>query len=247
MQILKVSQHSQVTVDCHESSQVSADLPESLHVSADLPESRHVSVDPPEPLHVSVDLPESLHVTADHPEPRHITAAHPESCEVLSVISRYSRSVLRFPSLVSSVRDAPLVSACAAGIPKPTHSSPPVPALISLSEALPMMGITLCCVWAAYTTTELPEVATSTVMSPEVAADAAEPLGVVTLAAVLSEAMALAAASSEVMAHAAESPKQRCLLQLLVWWWRPAMYSQPVVLRSKRPLLNSPCVRSLPL
>ncbi len=148
---------------------------------------------------------------ADHPEPRHITAAHPESCEVLSVISRYSRSVLRFPSLVSSVRDAPLVSACAAGIPKPTHSSPPVPALISLSEALPMMGITLCCVWAAYTTTELPEVATSTVMSPEVAADAAEPLGVVTLAAVLSEAMALAAASSEVMAHAAESPEAAVL------------------------------------
>ncbi len=74
------------------------------------------------------------------------------------------------------MRDAPLVSACTAGIPKPTHFNPSVPELIPLSEALPMMGIALCCVWAAYTTTELPVVATSTVMSPEVAADAAEPL-----------------------------------------------------------------------
>ncbi len=67
------------------------------------------------------------------------------------------------------------MSARAAGIPKPTHSSPSVPELISLSEALPMMGIALCCVWAAYTTTELLEVAKSTVMSPEVGAHAAEP------------------------------------------------------------------------
>ncbi len=147
----------------------------SLHVSADPPESLHVSADLPESLHVSADLPESLHVTADHPEPRHITADQPESCHVLSATPRYSRSVLRFPSLVSSVRDAPLVSARAAGIPKSTHSSPSVLELISLSEALPMMGIALCCVWAAYTTTELIEVAKSTVMSPEVAAHAAEP------------------------------------------------------------------------
>ncbi len=99
-----------------------------------------------------------------------------------------------------------------AGIPKSTHFGPPVPELISLSEALPMIGIALCCIWAAYTTTGLPEVATSTVMSPEVAADAAEPLGVVTLAAVLTEAMALAAASSEVMALAAESPEAAVLV-----------------------------------
>ncbi len=69
------------------------------------------------------------------------------------------------------------MSARAAGIPKSTHFSSLVPELIPLFEALPMMGIALCCVRAAYTTTELPEVATSTVMSPEVAADAAEPLG----------------------------------------------------------------------
>ncbi len=62
------------------------------------------------------------------------------------------------------------MSARAAGIPKPTHSSPPVPELTLLSEALPLMGIVLCCVWAAYTTIELPELAASTVMYPEVVA-----------------------------------------------------------------------------
>ncbi len=50
------------------------------------------------------------------------------------------------------------MSAHAAGIPKPTHSSPSVPELIALSEVLPMMGIAFWCVWAAYTTTEPPEV-----------------------------------------------------------------------------------------
>ncbi len=59
------------------------------------------------------------------------------------------------------------MSACAAGIPKTTHSSPPVPERIPLPEALPLMGIVLCCVWAAYTTIELPELAASTVMYPE--------------------------------------------------------------------------------
>ncbi len=41
------------------------------------------------------------------------------------------------------MKDAPLVSARAAGIPKPTHSSPPVPELIPLSEVLPIMGIAM--------------------------------------------------------------------------------------------------------
>ncbi len=154
---------SQVTVDHHESSHfladrheasyVSADPPESLHVSADPPESLHVSTDPSESLHVSADLPESLHVSvhppeslqdsAHPPESLHVTVDHPESCHVLSITPRYSRSVLRFPSLVSSVRDAPLVSARAAGIPRSTHFNPSVPELFPLSEALPMMGIAL--------------------------------------------------------------------------------------------------------
>ncbi len=94
------------------------------------------------------------------------------------------------------------MSARAAGIPKSPHVNPPVPELVPLSEALPMIGIALCCIWAVYTTTELPEVATSTVMSPEVAADAAEPQGVVALAAV----------SSEVVAYAAESPEAAVLV-----------------------------------
>ncbi len=120
-----------------------------------------------------------------------------------SVTPRNLRSVLRVPCLVSSVRDAPLVSAIAAGIPKPTHFSPPVPELIPLPVVLPTMGIDLWCIWAAYTTTEILETTAATKMSPEVAADAAEPPGVVVHAAVFPEATP-AAVSPEVAADAAE-------------------------------------------
>ncbi len=143
-----------------ESLHVSALQPESLHVSALQPESLHVLALPPEPLHVSALQPEPLHVSAELPEPLHVSAELPES-----ITPRDLRSVLHIPCLVSSVRDAPLVSARAAGIPKSTHVNPPVPELIPLSEVLPMIGIALCYIWAAYTTTELPEVATSTVHS----------------------------------------------------------------------------------
>ncbi len=53
---------------------------------------------------------------------------------------------------------------------RPLRVNSPVPALIPLPEALPMMGIALCCVWAAYTTKKLPELAASTVTYPEVVA-----------------------------------------------------------------------------
>ncbi len=151
-------------------SKVSADLPESHHVSADLPESHHVRW--------------SARVSS-------ITAEQPESCHVLSVTPRYSR----YPNLVCSVRDAPMVSARAAGIPKPAHFNPPVPALIPLSEALPMMGIAFCCVWAAYTTSELPQVMAPAAASPEVAAHAAEPPE----AAVLASAPCMVVAPSNVL------------------------------------------------
>ncbi len=114
-----VSESSQVTTDLHESSQVAADLKELSKVTIDvkepsqvmdnLRESNQVTIDR-QSHHVSADLPESHHVSADLPESYHVTTDLPESCDVLSVTSRYSRSVLRFPSLVSSVRDAPLVS-----------------------------------------------------------------------------------------------------------------------------------------
>ncbi len=130
-----------------------------------------------------------------------------------SVTPRDLRSVLRVPCLVSSVRDAPLVSARAAGIPKPTHFSPPVPELIPLPVMLPTMGIALWCIWAAYTTTEILETAAATKMSPEVPADAAEPPGVVVHAAVFPEATP-AAVSPEVAADAAE-PTEAAVLPLI--------------------------------
>ncbi|KAL0183541.1 hypothetical protein M9458_019237, partial [Cirrhinus mrigala] len=86
--------------------------------------------------------------------------------------------------LVSSVRDPPLVSSCAAGIPKPVLTNPPV---LEVFAALPITGVTLWCFWALYTTAE----------SPEVVAYAAEP-------PVFSEAAMPAAVSPEVAAYAAE-------------------------------------------
>ncbi len=85
---------SQVTVDFHQSGPVSADR------------------------HISADRPEHCHVSADHLEVRNVSPVHPKSGHLLSTAPR---SVFRFPSLMSSVRDAPLVSARAAGIPKPIY------------------------------------------------------------------------------------------------------------------------------
>ncbi len=206
---------SQVTADVKEPNHVTADQPESHHVTADQPESHHVTADQPESHHVTADQPESLHVSALQPESLHIPALQPEYLHVSAelpepVTPGDLRSVLRVPCLVSSVRDAPLVSARAAGIPKSTHFSPPVPELIPLSVVLPTMGITLWCIWAAYTTTETLETAAATEMSPEVAADAAEPPGVVAHASVFSEATPTAV-SPEVAADAAEPPEAAVL------------------------------------
>ncbi len=99
------------------------------------------------------------------------------------------------------------MSARAAGIPKPTHSSPPVPELIPLSKVLPMMGIAFWCVWAAYTTTELLEAAASTMMSLGLAAEGAEPPEAVALGAVFPEAMVPVIVFPELAAHAAEPPE----------------------------------------
>ncbi len=67
------------------------------------------------------------------------------------------------------------MSARTAGIPRSTHFNPSVPELFPLSEALPMMRNALCCIWAAYTTSELPQAMAPAAASPEVAAHAAEP------------------------------------------------------------------------
>ncbi len=120
------------------------------------------------------------------------------------------------------------MSVRSAGIPKPTHSSPPVPELIPLSKVLPIMGIAFWCVWAAHTTTEFPA---STMMSLEVVAEAAEPPEVVTLAAVILEAMVPTSVSPEVAAHAAEPPKVAVLAYESLPCFEPAMeaiYALPV-------------------
>ncbi len=73
------------------------------------------------------------------------------------------------------------------------------------------MGIAFWCVWAAYTTTELPEAAASTMMFLEVAAEAAEPPGALALGAMLPEAMVPVIVFTEMAAHAAEPPEAAML------------------------------------
>ncbi len=146
--------------------------------------------------------------SADHLEVRHVSPVHPKSGHLLSTAPR---SVFRFPSLMSSVRDAPLVSARAAGIPKPIYSNPPVLELFSLAEALTWMGVALCCVWAAYITHELSETAAAIILPFKVAAESAEPPRAVASAAMSSEVVSTAAVSPEVAALAAEPPQAAVL------------------------------------
>ncbi len=90
------------------------------------------------------------------------------------------------------------MSAHAAGIPKPTHTNPLAPELIPPSAALPVCGVALWCIWAAYTTANMLEVAAPATTSPEVAAYAAEPSKVAVPTAGLPEATVSTAVSSEV-------------------------------------------------
>ncbi len=210
------------------------------HVIAASHESSQVTADRHESSQVTADRHESSQVTADRHESLHVAADQPVSCHILSATPRYSRSVLQYPSLASSVRDAPLVSARAAGIPKPTHFSPPVPELIPLPVVLPTMGIALWCIWAAYTTTETLETA-ATEMSPEVAADAAEPPGVVVHAAVFPEATP-AAVSPEVAAEAAEPPEAAVLSLIPCMVVAPSTALAPCPVTAKKAVCElSPC------
>ncbi|KAL0193382.1 hypothetical protein M9458_011678, partial [Cirrhinus mrigala] len=120
------------------------------------------------------------HVTSDCPESRHFTSAAPRSS-----------------SLVSSVRDPPLVFSRAAGIPKPALTNLPVPEVIPLSAALPIWGIAFWCLWATIITAKTPEPSTPTDGSPEVVAEAAEPPEMAVPAPDLPEVVAQAAEPSE--------------------------------------------------
>ncbi len=128
-----------------------------------------------------------------------IVMSQVKSCYVLSVAPRSSRSVLRYPRLASSLRDTPLVSERTAVIPKATYFNPPVPELIPLSEALPMMMVG--CVHHHRT-----------------------------------------AKGDGIFCRFSRGGSTCCRnsrssLQLLVWWLRPAIYSQLVMSWSKRLLL----------
>ncbi len=94
-----------------------------------------------------------------------------------------------------------------AGIPKSTHSDPPVYELITLSEALPRVGIALCCIWATYTTTVLPQGKASAAEPPQAVVLASAPGKVVAPSNILSPGPGITVEPPEVAALAAEPPE----------------------------------------
>ncbi|ROL48077.1 hypothetical protein DPX16_0218 [Anabarilius grahami] len=152
---------SQVTVDLPEPSQVTVDLPEPSQVTVDLPEPSQVTVDLPEPRHISADRPESSHITSPLIFQSLATLCLTPQSHVLLWLSYHNPPLFCWGNPSSNVR------------------------------ALPIMGVTLWCTWAAYITAE----------SPEVAAYAAEPHEVV----VLASATCMVVASSDTLSSYPES------------------------------------------
>ncbi|KAL0152196.1 hypothetical protein M9458_051919 [Cirrhinus mrigala] len=133
--------------------------------------------DAPKHTHIMAVTPEHVHKMAATTKAGHVIAAIPESSQVTADLPESKPKGQSF-MILYSVRDAPLVSSLAAGMPKPVLTNTSVPEVIPLSAALPIWGIAFYCLWAAFTTTEVPEPATSMEALPVVAAKAMFTLGV---------------------------------------------------------------------
>ncbi len=153
--------------------------------------------------------------------------------------------------------------------PETTHSAPPVHELLPLSETLSRVGIALCCIWAAYTTTGLPQgkasaaeplqavvlasapckvVLPSNIPSPghgsppEVVALAAEPpeVSVVSSCELSSCPVTAKKAAYELSSCPVTAKKAVCELSSCpVTAKKASVNSHPVLSRLRRPLLNS--------
>ncbi len=99
------------------------------------------------------------------------------------------------------------MSVCTAGLPKSTHSAPPVHELLPLSETLPRVGIALCCIWATYTTTLLPQGKASAAGPLQAVVLASAPCKVVVPSNILSPGHGSTVEPPEVAALAAEPPE----------------------------------------
>ncbi len=146
-----------------------------------------------------------------------------------------------------------------AGLPKPTHSAPPVHELLPLSETLSRVGIALCCIWATYTTTGLPQGKAVTAEPPQAAELASTSCMVVLPSNIPSPGHGSTVEPPEVVALAAEPPEvsvvSSCELSSCPVTAKKAAYelfvpvpvtakkallnSRPVLSRLRRPLMNS--------
>ncbi|KAL0160511.1 hypothetical protein M9458_044236 [Cirrhinus mrigala] len=155
-----VAKSSQVKAVVTESSKVTADLHEPSQVTADLHESSQVTADLHKPSQVRAGLPESSC----------ISAGRLESSQVMSRLTTQSLAMSPLTplghNLMASVLDPPLMSVRAAGIPvASTPSSPIIKESLPPAAALPLMAVTILCIWAAHSA---PEVSSLHESAPEV-------------------------------------------------------------------------------
>ncbi len=100
-----------------------------------------------------------------------------------------------------------MVSVRTAGIPRSTNLDPPVPELFTLSEALPRVGIALCCIWATYATTGLSQGKASAAEPPQAAELASTPCKVALPSNIPSPGHGSTVEPPEVAALAAETSR----------------------------------------
>ncbi len=124
------------------------------------------------------------------PESAHVMPATPESV----------------PGLIASVLDPPLMSMWATGIPRAAARA--FAETVPLTSVLPVMAVTILCVWAAHCTSEASPVHESAPEASPVHESAPEALPVHESAPVPPEAAAVTAEPPEAAASAAEPPEE---------------------------------------
>ncbi|KAI2643865.1 Filamentous hemagglutinin [Labeo rohita] len=164
------------------------------------PQPPHIMSAQPKPA-----KPEAAHATLVKPESANITSANSKSAHVTSANRADAELGPRLKGLIASVMDPPLMWVRAAGIPVTSApSSPTILEVLPPSAALPLMAVTILCVWAAHCTPEASSFHDFAPVPPEVAAPAAEP----------PEEAASIAEPPEVAAFAAEPPKMVPIYEL---------------------------------
>ncbi len=197
----------------------------SVTEMADAPECTHKMADTKTHRHFSADLHESSQVTADVKEPSQVTADVNESIQATADLRESNQVTVDHRESNQATVDRHESSHASADHPESHHVTADHPESHHVSALQPE---------SLHVSALQPESLHVSALQPE----------------------SLHLGTLQMLQNMLQNlPKRRCSLQLLVWWWRPAMYSQPVMSRSKEPLmstvpvliLNSTCSLMLPL